>query len=186
MCLVGCGGGCSGNKSPQRMTPATGATAAPTTAPTTFSSSEAGIELTVPAGWKRATNLTEPQKEPEYILVVEDGAGGMISLDYPDLPGYAFIIPMGQVVDGYLKDLRERFGSTKVEENADHTVGDAKARLVRTSWQSRGRSYTETALLMVHSRRVYILRGTSDSADAAKTRAAFEAVAGSIKWMARK
>ena len=169
------GGGCAGRKTTQKMIQEG----------STFTSMETGIAVTIPAGWKEAAHRQPPEDEKEYILVVENDAGGRISLDVPPMPAFALIIPMGRVVSGYQDDLRERFGDVKTEENAERKVPDATARLVRSTWSKDGKSYSQTALLMVHNRRVYILRGDNDAASDKQTAEAFEAVAGSIRWIGK-
>ena len=84
---------------------------------------------------------------------------------------------------GYVDDLRKQFGEVETREESPPSVKKAKVRLVHSRWREEGRGRCETALLMIHGDRVYILRATADAAGYEETRAVFDAVAGSIRWL---
>jgi hypothetical protein len=92
------------------------------------------------------------------------------------------MIPIGSVRNGYLDDLRKNEGAIKTTDLKPPPIPSAAARLVRSTWNSEGRDYQETALLMVHADRVYILWARSALSDEPTVRAAFDEVARSVKW----
>ena len=144
---------------------------------------ELGVELSQPAGW-----FAQPSSE--YVLLLRPaGMTGdalpALSLDVPELPFHIpGLIPIGAVRSGYLDDLRKQVGPLAVEDLPPPDIGGATARLVRSTWQpAPGRVVRETALLLVHDDRVYILRGRSDAAHEGQTRAAFDAIVRSWRWV---
>ena len=95
-------------------------------------------------------------------------------------------LPMHHLIQwhsGYVDDLRKQFGEVETREESPPSVKKAKVRLVHSRWREEGRGRCETALLMIHGDRVYILRATADAAGYEETRAVFDAVAGSIRWL---
>jgi hypothetical protein len=136
-----------------------------------------------PAGW-------EGHPSEDYVLLIHPasvaGPGTpTISLDVPDLPFHIpGMIPIGSVRSGYLDDLRKQVGQMTVEDLPPPDVGGATARLVRSTWHpGADRTVRETALLMVHGDRVYILRGRADEAREGAMRAAFDEVVRSVRWV---
>jgi hypothetical protein len=163
--------GCSANAPPAR---------AP--AGNLFTDQAAGISLTYPPGWV-------PRASPDYRLLLvpssseDDPADPSISLDVPQLPWHIpGLIPLASVQNGYLEHLRGRVGSPQTVEDRAWPLPNAQARLVRSVWQSRGQERSETALLIVHSDHVYILRAAASEATYAQTRQAFDAVVSSLRW----
>jgi hypothetical protein len=166
------------------------ATMPPTTAPlaappaaTVFARPDLGVELTQPGGW-----VKHPSED--YVLLLQPAsasspAGPALSLDVPDLPFHIpGMIPIGSVRGGYLDDLRKQVGQMTVEDLPSPDVGGATARLVRSTWHPDGdQAVSETALLMVHGDRVYILRARADAAHEAEARAAFDEVVRSMRWV---
>jgi hypothetical protein len=123
------------------------------------------------------------------LLVRPAGRAGetlpAISLDVPELPFHIpGLIPMGAVRSGYLDDLRKQVGAITVEDLPAPDVGGAAARLVRSSWRpAPGQTVRETALLLVHGDRVYILRARADAATDDQTRTAFDGIVQSMRWV---
>lgn len=164
------------------------ATVPPATAPlgapaTVFSRPDLGVELTQPAGWVTRTSK-------DYVLLLQPtSANGSdapaISLDVPDLPFHIpGMIPIGAVRSGYLDDLRKQVGQMTVEDLPVPEVGGATARMVRSTWHpAPDQTVRETALLMVHADRVYILRGRADDAHEGATRAGFDEIVRSMRWV---
>ncbi len=135
------------------------------------------MALEYPLGWTR-------RESSEFVLVVGQDEG-VISLDVPDLPWHLpGMIRIGLVKNGYLKDLRKKVGPLRMVEDRSRDVADADAWLVRTAWQSEGREWAESALLMVHDDRVYIVRGRGPGEDV-QIPAAFEAVVRSVRWVGK-
>jgi hypothetical protein len=160
--------------------PATAPLAAPATV---FARPDLGVELTQPGGWVK-------RPSQDYVLVLQpasaSGSGAPeISLDVPDLPFHIpGMIPIGSVRGGYLDDLRKQVGQMTVEDLPTPDVGGATARMVRSTWHpAADQAVRETALLIVHGDRVYILRGRADDAHEQPTRAAFDEIVRSIKWV---
>jgi hypothetical protein len=157
--------------------------APPATAPTVFARPKLGIQLAYPSGWE-----ARPDKDYELMLrPARSGDGGdtLMSLDVPDLPFHLpGMIPIGSVRSGYLDDLRKQAGAVTTDDLPPPDVGASAARRVRSRWTTAsGEGMEETALLMVHADRVYILRARADAGRAAETRAAFDEVVRSIRWI---
>ena len=149
----------------------------PTTAPAWLVREDLGVALSFPPGWT-------PKPDNEYVLVlVGSSPERTISLDVPSLPAHIpGMIPMGLVKNGFLDDLRKLHGTIDVTEDSQPQVPRATARMVQCTWQDNGKGCWQRALLLVHSDRVYIVRGTSDAAGETETRAAFDAVIQSLRW----
>ena len=182
MVALGLGGGCSRRRPPARPTPSP-ATAPAATQPFpggTFSRPNVGVRLDWPAGWAE-------RPSQEFVLLLVGAGGGdlapSISLDVPSLPPHIpGLIPIGSVRSGYLDDLRKPVGRIRTTDLAPPAVG-ATARFVRSTWTDEdGRAWQESALLIVHADRVYILRGRSLAAEEDATRAAFDEIVRSLKW----
>jgi hypothetical protein len=190
LCAAGAVGGCSRRHPPP---PPASASPVPTpsgvaTRPTgggTFDRPKLGIRLDWPAGWF-GRNDTE-----DYVLVVGKQSVGeegpcwpAISLDVPDLPLHLpGMIPIGSVRGGYLDDLRKSVGPIKTRDESPPPIPSSAARMVRSTWtDSNGQAWQETALLLVHADRVYILRARSLTTDEDGTRAAFDEIVRSLKW----
>jgi hypothetical protein len=93
------------------------------------------------------------------------------------------MIPIGSVRSGYLDDLRKSVGPLKTRDEPAPAVPSTAARLVRSTWTDRaGADWQETALLMIHADRVYILRARSATSEEQAVRAAFDEVVRSLKW----
>jgi hypothetical protein len=153
--------------------------AASTSAGGTFDRPDLGVRLDWPAGW-----VKQPSDDFVLLLARRGGDGSStLSLDVPDLPPHIpGMIPIGSVRGGYLDDLRKAAGTIKTSDLPPAAVPGASERLVRSTWTDATGEWQETALLMVHADRVYILRGRSKTSDEPATRAAFDAAAGSLRW----
>jgi hypothetical protein len=184
---VSVGWGCShraARRPPVAPTTSPVAAAATASSATVFARPKLGIQLSYPDGW-------DARPSAEYELLVRpapagDAAGDTwMSLDVPDLPFHIpGMIPIGAVRSGYLDDLRKQAPSLTTEDLPPPDVGASSSRMVRSRWNTDGgNGAEETALLMVHGDRVYIVRARSDAGHAAETRAAFDAVVRSIRWI---
>jgi len=107
-----------------------------------------------------------------------------ISLDVPDLPAVRIpgFLPMDQVRGGYVQDVKKFAKDARVENFRTPSVPNAKTSLVRITWPGDHPAYAETALIMTHADRVYILRARSRIEDEPATRAAFDQVVSSLRW----
>jgi hypothetical protein len=146
------------------------------------------VRLDVPAGW-------EERRSKDFVLLLTAASGAKgaskdggdaptISLDVPNLPPHVpGMIPIGSVRGGYLDDLRKAEGTLKTEDLKPPGIPSASARMVRSTWtDSAGKTKQETALLLVHADRVYILRGRSLTSDEQATRGAFDGIVRSLQW----
>jgi hypothetical protein len=158
--------------------------AAPTlSGATAWSSSKFGLRLDIPSGWT-------PQASNDYaLLLIPAGAKTAdvsITLDVPDLPPHLpGLIPIGAVKSGYLDDLRKQVGPLDTQDQTPPAIPGAKARLVRSTWQANGKQQSQTALLMTHDDRVYILRATADSAHRPRVESALQKIIQSLTWQPR-
>jgi hypothetical protein len=151
----------------------------------TFDRPDLGIRLEHPAGW-----ATRPSTD--YVLLLTPAgaraaAGGdapSISLDVPSLPLHIpNLIPIGPVRSGYLDDLRKAVGPVTSRNETPPPIPGAAARQVRSTWtDAGGRPNQETALLLVHGDRVYIVRARSLVSDEPAVRDAFDEVVRSMEW----
>src|SRR5438876_5394298 len=178
-CVLTAGTGCSRRQATMgagtRPAPAQEAAAAPGT----FDRPALGVRLDWAAGWvQRPSN--------DYVLLLTRAGAELpsLSLDVPDLPPHVpGLVPIGSVRSGYLDDLRKSVGPIKIANLTPPAIPAAATRFVRSTWtDSRGQSGQETALLIVHADRVYILRARSPVSDEPAVRAAFDQIVGSLKW----
>jgi hypothetical protein len=145
----------------------------------TFDRPDVGVRLDWPAGW-----VQRPSDDFVLFLARQGGDGSStVSLDVPDLPPHIpGMIPVGSVRGGYLDDLRKAAGTIKTSDLSPPTVPGASERFVRSTWTDAAGEWQETALLLVHADRVYILRARSKTSDEQATRAAFDEVLKSLQW----
>src|SRR6185436_4504441 len=147
---------------------AANASTAPAAAPAatgsvTFESKASGYRTSYPATWS-----PRPSKDFELELVPGSLSAKTspttVSVDVPSLPPHLpGMIRMSLIESHFIDHLRERFKEVNVENRQDATVvPQAQERLLTTTWRaSDGRQYKQEALLMIHSSRVYIIRGTA-------------------------
>lgn len=151
----------------------------PQHSPTVFQSKGMGVELTYPAGWVARSN-------PDYVLDVSPDAAHdrvSISLDVPRLPPHIpGLIPLGSVVNGYLDDLKKQAPGVEIERPTDTTVAGARARRVRSSWESSGEMRIEIAVLTVNKDRVYIFRANAAESHERDVATVFDQMLESVKW----
>lgn len=155
----------------------------PATKPTVFARPKLEIQLAYPPGWEARAN-----KDYELFLKpARSGGGGdtLMSLDVPELPFHVpGMIPIGSVRSGYLDDLKKQVGAMTTEDLPAPNLGASSARMVRSRWKTpSGEGVEETALLMVHADRVYLLRERASDGHAEETRAAFDEVVRSVRWI---
>lgn len=145
-----------------------------------WDNSAKGIKLKYPADW-------QARKNPDYeLMLLPSGASKddrRITLDIPDLPPHLpFMIQMGRVEHDYVQDLKKDHPDLQVQDSVGANVPDSNARLVRSYWHQNGTTYHDTVLLIIHASAVYILDAQTKEADLPPTRAAFDAIRGSILW----
>jgi hypothetical protein len=158
------------------------------TAARTFDRPDLGVRLDVPAGWAEW-----PSKDFALLLIRASDAKNAadesrdppsISLEVPKLPLHIpGMIPIGSVRGGYVDDLRKAVGKLQTADLKPPNIPAAAVRLVRSTWtDSGGQPKQETALLLVHADRVYILRGRSLTSDEQATRGAYDGMVRSLRW----
>jgi hypothetical protein len=145
-----------------------------------FRSDPLNVELTYPSGWVA-------KKSPDFVWMAVPTTGSpaadSLSLDVPSLPVHLpGMIPISLVKNGYLDDLKKDKTSFTAKESSP-TVPSAKARLVQSTWSEQGQSKFETALLLVHGDRVYIVRADGLSVDESRIATAFDEVSRSLRWL---
>lgn len=174
-------GGCRRPATATAATPVPSATTQPViVGGGTFRSDPLSVELTYPAGWVA-------KKNPDYVWMAVPTTGSpaadALSLEVPPLPMHVpGMIPIGLVRNGYVDDLKTGKTSFTTKDSTP-TIPSAKARLVQSTWTEQGQPKFETALLLVHGDRVYIVRANGLSADETRVAAAFDEVSRSLKWL---
>lgn len=158
----------------------------------TFVDAEAGVSVTYPVGWEpKATDafvlMLLPAKTPSRSTASASTllwGEHFISLDVPELPAFRIpgFLPMGRIRSGYVDDLLRQAPHATTIVLEPPAIPDAKASLVRTTWPGDQPTHVETALILTHSDRVYIIRARSPVEDAVSTNAAFDQMVGSLHW----
>ncbi len=107
-----------------------------------------------------------------------------ISLDVPQLPAFRIpgFLPMARIRSGYVDHLHKQAPQAKTMFLEPPRIPDAEASLVRTTWPGDHPTHVETALILTHADRVYIIRARSPVEDALSTRAALNQVMESLRW----
>lgn len=155
-----------------------------TTAETTVAFFKFGIRLVYPPEWK-----PEESKDYELLLLPTKrtaalAAYPLISLDVPELPPhFPGMIPIGLVKNGYLDDLKKEVGKGTLDtQESSPKVAGSQGRMLRSTWEGKeGQSLVETALVLIHADRVYILRARFEATDR-MTLQTFDGMVQSIQW----
>ena len=152
----------------------------------------AGARVLTPPGWVAVEN-----DEFALKLVPEHPSGPsrsapaslpwgehFISVDVPELPAFRIpgYLPMRLIRSGYIDHLKKQAPRATVQDLGSPRIPGAGTALVRTVWPEDAPTHMETALLLTHADRVYILRGRSPIQEEPATRAAFDEVAASLSW----
>lgn len=145
-----------------------------------YSSGQYGIHFDYPTDWER-------QKSDDFALLLVPAKAkresASFTLDVPHLPIHIpGLIPMGSVKEGFLNDLRKRMGTIETRDLPNPSIPDADVRFLRSSWTAEGKTMTQTALLMTHHDRVYILRWTADSDHEKAMEVGMRKIIDSLKW----
>jgi hypothetical protein len=189
MVLAGCGSHREQGppQASERAAPSPASATQPATAPATaqasvtWSLADKGIaKLQYPADW-------QAKKNPDYeLMLVPAGARSderRITLDVPDLPPHLpFMLQMGRIQKDYVADLKKDHPDLQVEDAVDQQLPNSTARLIRSGWNQAGMEHRDVALLIIHDSAVYILDAQTDQPHLAVTRAAFDAIRGSLQW----
>jgi len=162
----------------------------PTTAPTTnsapFSCSKYGFSIQPPPDWNSAKcgspdvlslvpQADSTAKDPSLVPCLK--------ITVPDLPFHIpGLIPCGSVANGYVSDMTKQYPDWHVDERGVAAVPNASAREIVSTFHQNGALWRDVVLCIVHKDRVFLLAADCPADDYAATRAAFDEMAGSLKW----
>ena len=154
------------------------------TSGSTVAFSKLNVTFTYPAAW-----TPHESKDYELLLTAVKTAPAIelipvITLDIPDLPPhFPGMIPIGLVKNGYIDDLKKEVGKSGLDTKEEPSkVAGAQGRMLRSTWLGKDQKATvETAWVLVHADRVYILRARFYDEDR-RTPEAFEEIVRSIRW----
>jgi hypothetical protein len=151
-------------------------------APRTFTSKRLAIRVDYPAEWTPQENKDfELLLRPAQLTGVEPER--QITLDVPDLPFHVpGMIPLRLVKNGYLDDLKKQAGPLLRTREESCPLAGSETRLLKSTWQKDGRSFFDTALVIVHADHVYILRAAGLAAAEPTTQPIFDAMVKSLRW----
>jgi hypothetical protein len=164
----------------------TGATTAPTSQPTPFTCTKFGFTVQPPADW----TAVKGEADDALDLAPQSQAGAKdlskvpsLKITVPDLPPHIpGLIPCGSVANGYISDMQKQHPDWRVDERGVAKVPDASARRIVSTFHQDGALWRDVVLCIVHKDRVFLLAADCPADDYAATRAAFDAMAGSLKW----
>ena len=92
------------------------------------------------------------------------------------------MIPVGSVANGYVSDARKEHPDWHVDERVVATVPASSARRMVSTFSQDGATWRDMVLCIVHKDRVFLLVADCPVGDYPATRAAFDAMAASLKW----
>ena len=176
-CVVGCQGVGGATQSP---------ITAPTTAPAPFVCSKFDFSIQPPADWSQ----TKGASDTPLALVPRSKANAKdlslvpsLKVQVPDLPPHIpGMIPVGSVADGYVNDLRKHYPDLHVDERVVLPIPNGSARRIVCTLRHGQTTWRDIALCIVHKDRVFLIVAECSAGDYPATRAAFDAMAGSLKW----
>jgi len=149
----------------------------------TFTDRAAGFSLQYPADWRKT-------EDKEYVLAIEPAGikptdpRRRITVDVPSLPPHLpGMITLGRVKSGFIKGQKKKLTDVNVIEDVDQPVPGAKASRVVLTGKLDGRDRKMAALLMMRDDRVYIIRADSDLANYPQTKAAWDQMVASLRWV---
>lgn len=144
-----------------------------------FSSPRDGFSLRYPSGWT-------PKPSNDFVMELHRGETATISMDVPSLPPHLpGMIRLSLVENGFLDDLKKETGGVHSSDRTDISVPDAQARRITTSWSKAGTEFRQSAVLMIHADRVYILRATAPADQFDATSRDLDEVLKSLTWTKR-
>jgi hypothetical protein len=163
--------------------PATNPTRAASKLSVIFDDTTDGICFARPAGWI----AKPPQKTSDDAVYNfnDPKSSAVLHLDVPTLPFRPLTIPIWTVSMKYVGQLKS---SDIPDATADPevdltTIPTATARRVCCHGHSpAGLPVEDSALLLVHDRRIFVLSVDSTATDAPKARAALDTAAATIQW----
>jgi hypothetical protein len=165
---------------------ATAPTTAPTTAVAPFSCTKFGFSVQPPPDWSPA-KCGSPDVlslvPPADSSVKDTSVVPCLRITVPDLPFHIpGMIPCGSVASGYISDMTKQYPDWHVDERVVAQVPNASARRIVSTFHQNGVLWRDVLLCIVHKDRIFLLAADCPADDYAATRAAFDAMAGSLKW----
>ena len=170
--------------------PALGSAAPPTSAPTTvaapFTSTKFAFSVQPPSDWSQVKGASgtalslvpQSQANAKDLSLVPS-----LQMQVPDLPPHIpGMIPVGSVANGYVNDLRKQHPDLKVDERVVVPIPNASARRIVSTFRNGQMTWRDIVLCIVHKDRVFLIVADCPAGDYPATRAAFDAMAGSLKW----
>ena len=161
-------------------------TTAPATATTPFTCTKFSFTIQPPPDW------TPVKGDPDDVLSLVPQSKSdakdlskvpTLKLTVPDLPPHIpGLIPCGSVASGYISDMTKQYPDWHVDERVVAQVPSASARRIVSTFHQNGAPWRDVLLCIVHKDRVFLLPADCPADDYAATRAAFDAMAGSLKW----
>jgi hypothetical protein len=181
LALVFCG--CAAGASQE---PATQPATASTTAPAPFTCAKFSFTVQPPADW----TAVKGDPDDALSLVPQSQASAKdlskvpsLKITVPDLPIHIpGMIPVGSVANGYVSDTLKQYPDFHVDERVVATVPAANARRIVSTFSQNGATWRDMVLCIVHKDRVFLLVADCPVGDYPATRAAFDAMTGSLKW----
>ena len=167
------------------------ATSAPTTSastapPVPFSSAKYGFSVQSPAEW---TQIKGAADEPLSLVphgqaaAKDSSQAPSLKMQVPDLPPHIpGLIPVGSVASGYVSDMQKQHPDLKVDERVSVPMANASARRIVSTFQQGQTTWRDMVLCIVHKDRVFLLVADCPAENYPATKAAFDAMASSLKW----
>jgi hypothetical protein len=163
--------------------PTTNPSGSPAKVSVPFDDMADGICFARPAGWI-AKPLQKTSDDSVYNFN-DPKSSAVLHLDVPTMPYRPFAIPMWTVSMQYIGQLKKGdIPDAAADPAVDlSNIPTATARRVCCHGHSpAGLSVEDSAVLLVHDRRVFVLSVDSSATDAPKARAALDTAAATIQW----
>jgi hypothetical protein len=158
----------------------------PATSSALFTCTKFGFSVQPPLDWTAAKCAA-----PDVVAFVPEADSAAkdtsvvpcLKITVPDLPFHIpGMIPCGSVANGYVSDMTKQYPDWHVDERVAVSVPNASARRIVSSFHQNSAAWRDVVLCIVHKDRVFLLAADCPADDYAATRAAFDAMAGSLKW----
>ena len=163
-----------------------GATTAPSSAPSPFTCTKFSFTVQPPPDWVPVKGDPDDALSlaPQSQANAKDlSKVSSLKITVPDLPMHIpGMIPVGSVANGYVSDMRKEYPDWHVDERVVATVPAASARRIVSTFSQNGATWRDVVLCIVHKDRVFLLVADCPVGDYPATRAAFDAMAASLKW----
>ena len=126
----------------------------------------------------------KPSAGEDVLLLKRKDFKGEISVAVPKLPPHIpGLIPLQSVEKGYIDDVKKRLKDVLVTESKPVKLSGAFGRQFALTGEGSHGKHSITALALLKGDTLYIISAESPANEAEDTRAAFEQVARSWKWL---